>query len=115
MELSWSRSEPQWTSNRPRARERPTTTMRLTIRSLATACLLALPALFSAQAPVSALGAQTLGPADGHDLPRADLERVAVGGEAPNFTLESFTGESVELAGYRGAQNVVLVFYRGHW
>ena len=59
--------------------------------------------------------AQELGPADGEDLPRADLERVAVGGEAPNFTLESFGGESVELAGYRGAKNVVLVFYRGHW
>ena len=44
-----------------------------------------------------------------------DLERVAVGDEAPNFTLESFSGEPVELAGYRGEKNVVLVFYRGHW
>ena len=59
--------------------------------------------------------AQTFGPADGHDLPRADQERVVVGGEAPNFTLESFVGEAVELAGYRGSKNVVLVFYRGHW
>ena len=64
---------------------------------------------------MSTTQAQELGPADGEDLPRADLERVAVGGEAPNFTLESFAGESVELAGYRGAKNVVLVFYRGHW
>ena len=89
--------------------------MRLSIRSLATACLLALLALFGAQASESALNAQTLGPADGNDLPRADLERVAVGDEAPNFTLESFSGEPVELAGYRGEKNVVLVFYRGHW
>ena len=89
--------------------------MRFSIRSLGTACLLALFALFGGRAPESALDAQTLGPADGHDLARADLERVAVGGEAPNFTLASFTGEAVELAGYRGAKNVVLVFYRGHW
>jgi len=85
------------------------------MRSPGTACLLALLALFGAQAPGSLLNAQALGPADGHDLPRAELERVAVGGEAPNFTLASFTGEAVELAGYRGAKNVVLVFYRGHW
>ena len=38
-----------------------------------------------------------------------------MGGEAPNFTLASFAGEAVELAGYRGRKNVVLVFYRGHW
>ena len=59
--------------------------------------------------------AQTLGPADGHDLPATDIERVAVGDEAPLFTLESHGGEPVELAGFRGEKNVVLVFYRGHW
>ena len=95
--------------------KRRTTPMRLSIRSLATACLLALLALFGAGGPESAAQAQTLGPADGHDLPHADLERVAVGDEAPNFALESFSGEAVELAGYRGEKNVVLVFYRGHW
>ena len=89
--------------------------MRFPIRSLATSCLLALLTLFGAAGPESTAHSQELGPADGHDLPRADLERVAVGGEAPNFTLESFAGEAVELAGYRGAKNVVLVFYRGHW
>lgn len=86
--------------------------MRISIRPLATACMLALLGVGGAATTAQA---QELGPADGEDLPRADLERVAVGGEAPNFTLESFTGESVELAGYRGAKNVVLVFYRGHW
>ena len=29
----------------------------------------------------------TLGPADGHDLPGVDLERVQVGAMAPDFTL----------------------------
>lgn len=59
--------------------------------------------------------AQDLGPVDGHDLPATDIERVAVGDEAPLFTLESHGGEPVELAGFRGEKNVVLVFYRGHW
>ena len=74
-------------------------------------CLLALPVLAW---PVS-LEAQTLGPADGHDLPRTDIERVAVGGEAPLFTLDSFDRGAVSLADFRGGQNVILVFYRGHW
>ena len=56
-----------------------------------------------------------LGPTDGHDLPATDLERVSAGTEAPLFALESFEGETVELAGFRGKANVVLVFYRGHW
>ena len=89
--------------------------MRPSIRSLVTACALALLALFVANGPVSTALAQDLGPADGRELPRADLERVAVGDEAPNFTLASYGGEAVELASYRGQKNVVLVFYRGHW
>lgn len=56
-----------------------------------------------------------LGPADGHDLPPTDLERVAVNDTAPLFTLESFHGDTVSLADFRGEKNVVLVFYRGHW
>ncbi len=83
--------------------------------ALALLALLALLAPLGADGPFSAAQAQDLGPADGRELPRADLERVAVGDEAPNFTLESYGGEAVELAGYRGAKNVVLVFYRGHW
>jgi cytochrome oxidase Cu insertion factor (SCO1/SenC/PrrC family) len=89
--------------------------MRSSIQSLMTAGAFALLALFVAVGPVSNAQAQDLGPADGRELPRADLERVAVGGEAPNFTLASYGGEAVELASYRGAKNVVLVFYRGHW
>ena len=86
--------------------------MRVAFRSLAAGAFAILCVLGGAQSPAEA---QTLGPADGHDLPRADLERVTVGDEAPNFTLAGYDGEAVELAGYRGVKDVVLVFYRGHW
>ena len=89
--------------------------MRTSIRSLVTACALAILALFGAEGSLTTVQAQELGPADGRELPRADLERVAVGGEAPNFTLASYGGEAVELASFRGEKFVVLVFYRGHW
>ena len=82
-------------------------------RSLIRACFL-LPVLFGPLASLPA-AAQTLGPVDGHDLPATDIGRVAVGTEAPLFTLESFDRGPVDLAGFRGEKNVVLVFYRGHW
>ncbi len=56
-----------------------------------------------------------LGPADGHDLPGVDLERVRAGDLAPDFTLVSLAGPPVRLSSFRGSKNVVLVFYRGHW
>lgn len=55
------------------------------------------------------------GPLDDQALPPADLERVAVGDEAPDFRLASLAGETVRLSDFRGDQDVVLVFYRGHW
>ena len=57
----------------------------------------------------------TLGPRDGHDLPATDLERVAVGTLAPDFSLQTITGDTLTLSDFRGAKDVVLVFYRGHW
>lgn len=57
--------------------------------------------------------AQT-GPKNGADLPPADLTRVKVGDEAPDFTLNDQDGKPVTLSDYRG-KNVVLVFYRGYW
>lgn len=57
----------------------------------------------------------SLGPVDGHDLPATDLERVSVGDLAPDFSLESYDGRIVTLSSFRGRQNVLLVFYRGHW
>lgn len=55
-----------------------------------------------------------LGPVDGHDLAPVDTGRVAVGDAAPDFTLESRTGERITLSALRG-RRVLLVFYRGHW
>jgi len=57
----------------------------------------------------------TLGPADGRDLPPVDTGRVAVGDVAPDFTLASYDRGPITLSQYRGAKDVVLVFYRGHW
>jgi cytochrome oxidase Cu insertion factor (SCO1/SenC/PrrC family) len=59
--------------------------------------------------------AQRLGPRDTVRLPPTDTGRVTVGDVAPDFTLEAFRGSPVTLSQFRGAKNVVLVFYRGHW
>ena len=56
-----------------------------------------------------------LGPVDGFDLPATDLERVALGTQAPDFRLMSYAGDVLSLSDYRGSKDVVLVFYRGHW
>ena len=66
-------------------------------------------------ASADAMEPATLGPADGHELPPTDLERVAIGDLAPDFTLASLAGPNVTLSDYRGEKDVVLVFYRGHW
>ena len=60
-------------------------------------------------------GGLALGPVDGRDLPPADLERVALGAPAPDFTALSSTGDPVTLSDFRGESNVILFFYRGHW
>jgi len=59
--------------------------------------------------------APRLGPKDPTRLPPTDTSRVAVGSQAPDFTLESLSGPPVTLSQFRGTQNIVLVFYRGHW
>ncbi len=56
-----------------------------------------------------------LGPKDTGAYPPTDTTRVAVGAEAPDFTLEARDGSVKTLSGYRGTKNVILVFYRGHW
>jgi len=88
--------------------------MRSVIRGLAACGIVAGLAGLGGSAALSGQSV-TLGPADGRDLPAADLERVAAGTEAPLFSLESFEGDTVSLAEFRGQKNVVLVFYRGHW
>lgn len=66
-------------------------------------------------APLLAQGTATLGPANGRDLAPTDIERVAVGAPAPDFTLSVYGGGTLTLSQFRGQKNVVLVFYRGHW
>lgn len=101
-------------------RQRPLATKSLSalrfVRVLGAACAAAV-AVATLPCLSSGLSAQrtNLGPADGHDLPATDLERVSAGTEAPLFALDSYGGETVELAQFRGRKNVVLVFYRGHW
>ena len=40
---------------------------------------------------------------------------VAIGEEAPDFTLESHQGTKITLSEAREKSPVVLVFYRGYW
>ena len=42
-------------------------------------------------------------------------ERVAVGQQAPTFTLTSTDGSQVSLESQRDKSNVVLIFFRGTW
>ena len=56
-----------------------------------------------------------LGPVDGFDLAPTEIERVAVGTAAPDFSLTAVNNEVMTLSEFRGNKNVVLVFYRGHW
>jgi cytochrome oxidase Cu insertion factor (SCO1/SenC/PrrC family) len=73
-----------------------------------------LAALAAITTPVAAQSSR-LGPVDGRGLPAVDTGRVRVGAAAPDFTLESMTGDTVTLSQYRGQKHVILVFYRGHW
>lgn len=57
----------------------------------------------------------SLGPVDGLELARADLDRVAVGDPAPDFSLMSYRGDVLTLSENRGVREILLVFYRGHW
>ncbi len=60
-------------------------------------------------------GYAQLGPKDGEGLNPVDLERVRVGDQAPDFTLEDTDGSNISLSEFRNNKKVVLVFYRGHW
>lgn len=65
--------------------------------------------------PAHAQNRMALGPSDGRDLMATDIDRVAVGARAPDFTLTQMGGGTVTLSQFRGRKNVVLVFYRGFW
>jgi len=87
------------------------------------ACLLVLTALAACGTgaePAGDTGTRrpdvvVLGPVDGADLPGVDLDRVRVGEPAPDFALASLAGPTWTLSDFRGAKNVILVFYRGQW
>ena len=80
--------------------------MRTIVRWAATAAAVALVGMFLLRA--GGEDALTLGPVDGHDLPAIDLERVVVGSEAPDFSLEALSGDVITLSHYRGKKNVML-------
>ncbi len=65
--------------------------------------------------PARAQNRMALGPSDGRDLTATEIERVAIGAKAPDFTLTQMGGGTVTLSQFRGRKNVVLVFYRGFW
>jgi peroxiredoxin len=79
----------------------------------ASAAALALPVTVQAQGMMA--HAATMGPADGRDLAPTQIERVAIGTAAPDFTLTKQGGGTLTLSSFRGHKNVVLVFYRGYW
>ncbi len=56
-----------------------------------------------------------VGQKDGVNVSPTDLERVKVGDQAPELTLEDIGGRQISLDDFRGKKHVVLVFYRGHW
>ena len=60
-------------------------------------------------------GYAQLGPKNGDGLNPMDLERVGVGDQAPDFTLEDSDGRFISLSEFRNNKKVVLVFYRGRW
>jgi len=45
----------------------------------------------------------------------AQPERVAVGDEAIDFTMESIDGETYRLSDLRGEKNAIIIFFRGTW
>ena len=64
---------------------------------------------------LSSQGYAQLGPRDGIGLKPTELERVKIGDQAPDFTLENMDGRKISLSDFRNKKNLVLVFYRGHW
>lgn len=91
------------------------TLLRFFQRRLYLACLPIALGTMPAAHTIGAQSATMLGPVDGRDLVATEIERVAVGTMAPDFTLSKFGGGTTTLSSLRGKKNVVLVFYRGYW
>jgi|TARA_B100002003_G_C13706124_1_gene354694 cytochrome oxidase Cu insertion factor (SCO1/SenC/PrrC family) len=43
------------------------------------------------------------------------VERVAVGDQAIDFTMESIDGETYRLSDLRGEKSAIIIFFRGTW
>ncbi len=84
-------------------------------RTLRVLRLAALPGALLVSSNLTAQSARALGPVDGRDLPATEIERIAVGTAAPDFTLAKQGGGTETLSSLRGKKNVVLIFYRGYW
>ena len=78
--------------------KRPLTTVALALASLVTTAVFA-----------------QLGPKEPASQPVTDLNRVKVGQQAPDFSLEDSDGKAITLSDFRGKKSVVMVFYRGYW
>ena len=65
--------------------------------------------------PALAQQRPALGPTEGREMAATDIDRVAIGQRAPDFTLARMGGGTTTLSSFRGRKNVVLVFYRGFW
>ena len=50
-----------------------------------------------------------------HGASATQAERVAVGDEAIDFTMQSIDGETYRLSDLRGEKNVIVIFFRGAW
>ena len=85
---------------------------RLTHR---TAMPLALGVALAMAGAAHAQSMNAMGPVDGKELAPTDIERVAIGAKAPDFTLHKYEGGTTTLSTEYAKKNVVLVFYRGYW
>lgn len=60
-------------------------------------------------------GILTVAPASGSSTSAQQAERVEVGDQAIDFTMQSIDGETYRLSDLRGERNAILIFFRGTW
>ena len=95
----------------------PGTPTKVTVRATSTPSPVASPTQPALAATVpatqSVANSPLPSPTPAADEPSPPVAEVAPGEPAPDFTLEGNQWGSVTLSDYRGASNIVLVFYRG--
>lgn len=90
-------------------------TLRVNRRISQIAASVAMPLVFAMAGTASAQATPQLGPVDGKDLAPTEIERVAIGSKAPDFTLHKYEDGVFTLSNAYAKKNIVLVFYRGYW